>query len=146
MRKALFLLPILMILAVLHFHKVSAWTYDISGSAVCQTDGTNKLTWVIDNTVEPEALNITASNRAVVPVGTQVPAHQTGTFTESVPGTSGSFTLTVSGNFPSDRTIRTRTATVATTDCPQPPVVVPPTPPTPPVVPPTPPLTPFKGK
>ncbi|HUD06722.1 MAG TPA: hypothetical protein VMR34_02445 [Candidatus Saccharimonadales bacterium] len=116
-----------------------AWTYGLTGTGQCQTDGSFKITWVVDNSVENEALTITgSSDTAVVPVGTTVAAKSTEDFTQVADGTkAGSDTLMLEGNFPSDSTMRSRTATVTlATACAQP-VVIPPvttTPtPTPPV-------------
>lgn len=91
-----------------------AWTYGLSGMGECQTDGSFKITWTVDNTAEDEALNITASsNTSVVPVGTQIPASQTEDFSQTVDGTKAdSFNLSLTGSFSSDQTLRTKEATV----------------------------------
>jgi hypothetical protein len=107
----------------------SAWSYDLTGSGVCQPDGSFKITWNVDNSSEPDALNITASNKpSVVPVGSTVAAHQTKTFNENADGTQAeSHTLTLKGNWAGDATERERTATVTLDKaCTQP---QPPTPP-----------------
>lgn|GEM_PF-5295574 len=92
-----------------------AWTYGLKGSGACQSNGSFKITWVVDNTTENESLNITSSSAtSVVPVGTKVAAHKTASYAQSVNGAKvDSFTLTLKGNFPSDKTIRTRSATVS---------------------------------
>lgn len=106
-----------------------AWTYGLTGSGQCQSDGSFDITWTLDNSVESEPLTITSSsNPAVVPVNTTVAAKSTENFTQDAPGTqAASFTLTLEGNFPSDKTMRSRTATVSlSTACTQP-VTIPPT-------------------
>lgn len=92
-----------------------AWTYSLTGSGSCQPDGSYKITWTVDNTAENEALHITASSdTAVVPVGTDIAAHQTQAFYQTAAGTAAAnFSLSLSGNFPSDHTIRNRDASVS---------------------------------
>jgi hypothetical protein len=99
-----------------------AWTYGLSGSGQCQSDGSFKITWSVDNTSENEALHITASsNSAVVATGTNIAAHSAQAFTQTASGTAaGSFSLSLTGNFPSDQTLRDRQATVTLSSaCPQ---------------------------
>lgn len=108
-----------------------AWTYGLSGSGVCQPNGSYLISWVVDNTTEPEELKITSSsNTSVVDVGETIPAKQKETFTQTVPGTaSGTFTLTLKGNWHSDSQERTREGTVTLTEActqPTPPPVTPP--------------------
>lgn len=115
--------------------RASAWGYSMSGKGECQPDGSFKITWTVENP-ESEDLNITASsNAAVVAVGEQIPANDSEDFTQSADGTPATFSLELEGNFPSDQTKRTRSATVTLVNpCDQPP---------PPVVPPVvPPVTP----
>lgn len=91
-----------------------AWTYNVTGSGSCQPDGTFKITWTVDNSAESEALNITASsNTSLIPVGTQIAGHTTKDYTQSVSGSqAASFSLSLTGNFASDQTQRTESATV----------------------------------
>jgi hypothetical protein len=91
-----------------------AWTFSASGSAVCdRTTGEHVIAWSIDNRTEPETLTIRESNRGAVAVGSTVPARSIRQYPERVAGsTTGTVTLTVKGNWPSDRTLRTRTASV----------------------------------
>jgi hypothetical protein len=110
----------------------SAWTYGLSGSGMCQPDGTFKIIWKIDNTTENQALRVTySSNTAVVPVGTQVPKRQTANFPQIVYPQSmqpGNYSLTLKANWPGDQTERTRTATVNLNEnCVQPVTPQPPT-------------------
>ena len=106
-----------------------AWTYGLTGNGQCQTDGSFKITWTVDNSVENEPLTITSSsNTAVVSNGTIVPSKTSENFSQVADGTkAGSDTLTLEGNFPSDPTLLTRTATVTLKDACTQPVVVPPT-------------------
>ena len=136
MKKKLVALSILVVLGIsgtavaLFSGEALAWTYGLTGSGECQENGKYKITWVLDNTAEKEALKITASSRDVVPVGTSVTAESKANFTEEVSGDVGATTLTVKGNFNSDETERERTATVTNTEAckqPTPPVVTPPT-------------------
>jgi hypothetical protein len=93
-----------------------AWTFSASGSVKCDsTTSQYVITWTLDNRSEPETLTVRESDRpAAVPVGGTVAKFATGTFTEKLAGTStGSVTLTVKGNWPSDKTLRLRTATVS---------------------------------
>lgn len=94
-----------------------AWTFGLTGSGVCEQNGSYKITWTIDNTTENEALRITtSSNTAVVPVGTEVAADSKEDFTQTVSGsTPATFNLTLQGDWPSDTTDRTRSATVTLT-------------------------------
>lgn len=140
MKKYFLILPVAFIVAVfLTVGRASAWTFSLAGSGECQPDGSYKITWVVDNSTESDALDITASNRAVVPVGTSVPANSTEDFDESADGTqAGSFTLTLKGNWDGDKTERERTATVTLDEPCDQPAPVEPTPVAPPVTPPTP--------
>lgn len=91
-----------------------AWTFSASGSASCdRSTGEHVITWSIDNRTEPQALTIRVSNRGSVPVGSTVAARAVRLYTERVSGsTTGTVTLTVKGNWPSDQTLRTRSASV----------------------------------
>lgn len=91
-----------------------AWTYSASASVTCDTaTGEHVITWSIDNRTEPETLTIRASNRASVPVGSTVAARAVRQYTERLAGSAtGTVTLTVKGNWPSDTTQRTRYAYV----------------------------------
>jgi hypothetical protein len=95
-----------------------AWTFSASASAACdRSAGEHVITWAIDNRTEPEALTIRESSRSSVPVGRTVAARSIGQFAERVVGsTTGTLVLTVKGNWPSDRTLRTRSAWVALAD------------------------------
>jgi hypothetical protein len=94
-----------------------AWTFSGSGSATCdRSTGEHVITWSIDNRTEPEALTIRESSRSSVAVGSTVAARSVRQYTERVAGsTTGALTLTVKGNWPSDRTLRTRIASVTLT-------------------------------
>jgi hypothetical protein len=94
-----------------------AWTFGLTGNGVCEPNGSYKITWTVDNTTESETLRITASsNTGVVPVGTEVAADSKEDFAQIVSGTTpGTFNLTLQGDWPSDSTDRTRTATVTLT-------------------------------
>lgn len=91
-----------------------AWTYGLSGSGECQTDGSYKITWKVDNSSEKQALTITdSSNTTVVPVGSKVDAYGKKSYYQVADGTkANSFSLTLKGNWPSDQNARTRTSTV----------------------------------
>lgn len=93
----------------------SAWYYKISGNGICQPDGSYKITWKVDNTSEPTALEIKSSNNpAVVPVGTNVPAGSFTQFTQIADGTKpGNFTLTLRGDWQGDRSNQLQSATVS---------------------------------
>ena len=114
----------------------NAWTYGITGNGMCQQDGSYKINWVVDNHTEPEDLIIKSSNNtSVVQVGTHITAGKTATYIQNADGTKAdNFTLTLKGNWPSDSTKRTRTATVhLAAACTHPTPQTPPTTPTPPV-------------
>lgn len=111
---------------LINIPKAQAWTYGVSGSAVCEKDGW-KVSWLVDNETENEPLHIQTSNRSVVPAPVDVPANSSETYTETV---TEDVTLTLTGNWSGDEQIRERSATVEFEgDCvPEtpPPVVVPP--------------------
>lgn len=90
-----------------------AWTYSLSGKGACQSDGSYQITWTVDNSVENEAFHIkSSSNTSAVPLG-DVPAHQAKNYKQTVDGSkTGSYSLSLTGNFNSDQTLRTRSATV----------------------------------
>jgi hypothetical protein len=92
-----------------------AWTFSASGSAICDSSkGEHVITWSIDNRTEPQTLTIRETNRGAVAVGSTIAAHSIRQFTERVTGsTGGTITLSVKGNWPSDQTLRTRTASVS---------------------------------
>jgi hypothetical protein len=92
-----------------------AWTFSASGSAICDSSkGEHVITWSIDNRTEPQTLTIRESNRGAVAVGSTIAARSVRQFTERVPGSNaGTITLSVKGNWPSDQTLRTRTASVS---------------------------------
>lgn len=91
-----------------------AWTFSASGSAICDsTTGEHVISWSIDNRTEPQTLTIRESNRGAVPVGSTIAARSVRQFTERLSGsTVGKITLSVKGNWPSDQTKRSRSATV----------------------------------
>jgi hypothetical protein len=91
-----------------------AWTYSVSGSVTCDTaTGEHVVTWTVDNSTEPQTLTIRASNRGSVPVGSTVAARVARQYTERLAGsTTGTITLTLKGNWPSDQTQRTRIVSV----------------------------------
>lgn len=92
------------------FRPAFAWTYGVSGSAVCEKDGW-KVSWVVDNTAEEEPLHVLTSDRDAVPAPVDVPAESSSTFTETVVG-NDPVTLNLTGNFDGDEQIRERSATV----------------------------------
>jgi hypothetical protein len=120
-----------------------AWTYALSGSGVCQPNGSYKITWVVDNSHENQDMKVTySSNPSVIAVGAKVPAYKTVSFAQVADGTkAATFNLTLKGNWPSDQTQQSHTASVNLYKaCAQP------TPPaTPPVTPPTPPIEGGRG-
>jgi hypothetical protein len=61
----------------------SAHHNTISGRVACATSGGWAVTWTVVNS-EQRTETVTSSNRSVVPVGTQLTAAQTRTFTETV--------------------------------------------------------------
>lgn len=104
------LLPAIALLATVAFVFVLfkpafAWTYDLSGKAEC-VNFEWKVTWSLTNP-ENETFTIQSSSRPSVS-GT-VPANSTSTYTETV---TTDVSLTVTGDFPSDSTPRTRSADV----------------------------------
>jgi hypothetical protein len=92
-----------------------AWTFSASGSAICDSStGEHVITWSIDNRTEPQTLTIRESNRSAVAVGSTIAARSVRQFTERVAGsTGGTITLSVKGNWPSDQTQRSRSASVS---------------------------------
>lgn len=109
---------IALVAAVVFAPNALAWTFSASGSVACdRSTGEHVLTWSIDNRTEPEALTIRESNRSSVPVGSTVAARSVRQFTERVAGSAtGTLALIVKGNWPSDRTLRTRSASVTLAD------------------------------
>jgi hypothetical protein len=93
-----------------------AWTYSLSGTGTCQENGSFKITWTVNNGGENKDFHVTASNRAVVPVGTSVAKFSNQSFSEFVPGTTlATYTLQLSGNWPGpggDSTIQTKSTSV----------------------------------
>jgi hypothetical protein len=91
-----------------------AWTYGVSGKGVCQPNGSYVITWSVDNNTESQPLHITASsNAAVVPAGTNVAAKSVKNYTQTVDGTKATnYSLSLSGNWDGDKTVRDRTASV----------------------------------
>lgn len=100
--------------AVLMAAPAFAWDYGLSGSGQCQTDGSYKITWTVDNSTENEALTVnSSSNTTVVPVGTQVPANQSSNFSETESGTTpATYNLTLDVNWPSDHASHVKSANV----------------------------------
>lgn len=82
-----------------------AWYYKLKATGSCQDNGSYKIMWKVDNSSEPEQLEIKySSNTSVVSVGTKIAARQTQTFTQVVDGTkAGDFSLTLRGDWKSDR-------------------------------------------
>ena len=114
MRK-LCLTAVLAVLGTLFFSPSAlAWTYSVSGWVTCDTTtGEHVVTWRVDNSTEPQTLTIRASNRGSVPVGSTVAAHAARNYTERLAGsTTGTITVTLKGNWPSDQNQRTRYASV----------------------------------
>jgi hypothetical protein len=81
----------------------SAHTATLSGSYVCNTDGSAKVTWTISNDYN-ELLNVTASNNTAIPVNATVAKtgggpNTTATFTQNVPAPAGGTTATATVSF-----------------------------------------------
>jgi hypothetical protein len=81
----------------------SAHSATLSGSAVCNTDGSAIVTWTVSNDYN-ELLNVTASNNAAIPVGATVAAtgggkNTTATFTQNVPAPAGGTTVSATVSF-----------------------------------------------
>ncbi len=109
------LVAALTVLGVLGFAPSAfAWTFSASGSVKCDTTtGQQVITWTLDNHTESQTFTVQKSDRAAVPVGSTVAKYANGNFTEKLPGTTtGTVTLNVQGNWPSDQTLRLRTASV----------------------------------
>jgi hypothetical protein len=127
--RRLLLLAVLATVGTLWFvPSALAWTFSASGSVKCDTTtGQYVVTWTLDNRSEPETLTIRESDRTTaVPVGSTVAKYATGSFTEKLAGTTkGTVTLNVKGNWPSDRTLRLRTASVTMPSACSPPDVCP---------------------
>ncbi len=62
----------------------SAHHNTISGSVTCATGGGWAVTWKVTNSESQKSEKITASNRSVVPVGTELGRSETKTFTETI--------------------------------------------------------------
>jgi hypothetical protein len=126
--KKLALVAALTVLGVLGFAPSAfAWTFSASGSVKCDTaTGQQVITWTLDNHTESQTMTVQKSDRAAVPVGSTVAKYATATFTEKLPGTTtGTVTLNVQANWPSDQTLRLRTATVSIASACNPPDVCP---------------------
>lgn len=92
----------------------SAHHNTISGTVSCASGGGWSVTWSVVNSEADKEETITASNRAVVPVGTRFIAAETKTFTETVttkPGTP--LTLTLSANWPKTGVNQTNSGSIA---------------------------------
>jgi hypothetical protein len=92
-----------------------AWYYRLSGSGTCQPDGSYKITWKVDNTSEPSALDVYESSYpSVVPTGQGVVAkHSAKSFTQIVDGTTpATYTLTLKADWQGDRSRQVKSATV----------------------------------
>lgn len=101
----------------------SAWYYTMSGSGVCQPDGSYKITWTVNNTSEPTQLEVRkSSNVDVVKVGETIPARQSENFYQTVDGTKpGAFKLELTADWKEDRSNMKRSATVTLNEaCQQP--------------------------
>lgn len=105
---------ITLIAALLPVQSVSAWHYQMSGSGACQSDGSYKITWKVDNTSEPTQLEVKqSSNTDVVKVGETIPARSTEDFYQTVDGDKpGTFKLELTADWKEDRNNMKRSATV----------------------------------
>lgn len=82
----------------------SAHHNTISGTVACASNGGWAVTWTVVNS-EQRTETITSSNRGVVPVGTQLTAAQTRTFSETVTTKPGSaLTLTLGARWSNNTT------------------------------------------
>ena len=99
-----------------------AWHYGVTGAGQCQPDGSYKITWTVDNTSEPESLHILTSDNSAIAADSYVNAHSTKAFTQTASGTTAaSFSVHLTGNYHSDQTVRSESATVSLTQsCTQP--------------------------
>jgi hypothetical protein len=93
-----------------------ACTYGITGTGACQTDGSYKITWTVNNTdtAVNQPMTITSSsNASVVPVGTIIAADKSASFTQTASGTKpANFTLDLVGNWPSHQLNETQSGSV----------------------------------
>jgi hypothetical protein len=90
----------------------SAHHNTITGSVTCKTGGGWAVTWTVTNS-ETVTEQITASNRAVVPVGTELTDRQTRVFTESVTTKpTAPLTLTLTGWWPSRKVSATNSGNI----------------------------------
>lgn len=87
---------------------VSAWQYKLHGTGQC-VDGFWHVTWTIDNSTEGEGLYITQSDRASVPSPLLISAQSKQVFQENA---TGDVSLTITGNWLGDRSLRTQSAIV----------------------------------
>lgn len=121
MKKLLALLSIGLLTLGFSSH-ASAWTYTVVGDYTCNTrTGQYDLDWKINNP-EHQKLTVHASDRTSVPVGTEVVKEGSVDLTESVAGTETSVALNIKVNWPGDKQLRSRVATITLNgDC-KPPV------------------------
>jgi hypothetical protein len=122
MKKAVFTVVSGVAIAATISSTAFAWAFTLKGNGACQQNGTFQIVWTITNP-ENEAFKVKSSSDAsVVAVGTSVPKYGNKTFTQTVDGTkTGKYSLTVSGNWPSDQRVRQLTASVKQdTACKQP--------------------------
>jgi uncharacterized repeat protein (TIGR01451 family) len=99
----------------------SAHNIIVNGTVVCNAQtGDFDITWSVRNSQNKpgQDMTLTASNRASVPIGSAFAPGQTRTFSESVPGSSGDQTLSVTGRWEYDGFTASGSATVHLTgDC-----------------------------
>jgi len=103
----------------------SAWYYYVSGSGVCQPDGSYKITWQVDNSSEPTQLEIhKSSDTDVVKVGETVPAHSVESFYQTVDGAKpDTYKLELTADWKEDRNNMVRSDAVTLDEACKQPVV-----------------------
>lgn len=81
-----------------------AWHFSLSGKGNCQTDGSYQIVWTVDNSQWNKTLVITSSDNPAVPVGTQIPKHQSATFTQTADGTKpAKYNMSLSGRWGNEK-------------------------------------------
>lgn len=83
--------------------KVESSGPSLTGKGECQTDGSFKITWKINNSTDEDYKITESSDPSVVPVGTKILEKTSQTFDQTADGTAaGSFTLKVKGKLDDD--------------------------------------------
>lgn len=100
------------------------WDFGLSGTGSCQTDGSFKIVWNVDNPNNKYLKVFTSSNEAVVPVGTQVPKNESANFEQTVDGTQpATYELELKAGWPNNQDqdrVTNKTAVTLREACPQP--------------------------